>query len=108
MIGRKIYLQPMGIVLDTINDIVELQKGKLTFSDTPHGKIHFLIKMYAFKWELRFSVMDIGNNRSQVQIEIEGEARGRENLIGREFALLDSMLVTGAQIEITERQNDEQ
>lgn len=107
MKGEKIYLQPMGTVLDAVNDIVELQNGRLTFSDTPRGKIYFAVKMYVFEWELRFTVTDIGGNRSQVQIEIEGEARDGESLIHREFALLDSMLVTRAKIEMTEKEDDE-
>lgn len=103
MKGEKIYLQPKGTVLDAINDIVELQNGRLTFSDTPRGKIYFAVRMYVSEWELRFTVTDIGGNRSQVQIEIEGGARGGESLIHREFALLDSMLVTRAKIELAER-----
>jgi len=95
--SKKNYPHPVGMLLDTINDIVELQKGKLTFSDTPNGKIHFLIRMYAYKWELRFDVTDIGDNRSRVQIEIEGDESGKEELLRREFALLDSMLVAGAE-----------
>ena len=103
MEGKKVYYQPMGMVLDAINDIVELQNGKLTYSDTPHGKIHFIIRMYAFKWELQFTVTDIGKNQSSVIIEIGGEKRGKEDLIKREFALLDSMLMSGSQIEITKK-----
>lgn len=107
MKGEKIYLQPTGTVLDAVNDIVELQNGRLTFSDTPHGKIYFVVSMYVFEWELRFTVTDIGGNRSQVQIEIEGEARDGESLIHREFALLDSMLVTRAKIELTKQERDD-
>ena len=103
MEGKKVYYQPYGRVLDAINDIVELQKGKLTFSDTPHGKIHFLIKMYAFKWELQFAVTDLGNNRSNVILVVGGEKRGKEDVMLREFALLDSMLMSGSQIEITKK-----
>jgi len=104
--GKKVYLQPMGMVLNTVNDIVELQKGKLTSSDTPNGKICFTVRMYGFMWEYRFSVTDIGQNRCCVQIEVEGDTRAREKKIRREFALLDSMLLTAAQLEITE--DDEQ
>jgi hypothetical protein len=100
--GKKVYLQPMTTVLNTINDIVELQNGKLTLSDTPGGKIHFLVRMYGSKWEYRFTVTDIGQNRCRVQIETDGDVRAREKKIRRGFALLDSMLVTAAQLEITE------
>jgi hypothetical protein len=103
MEGTKIYLQPMGTVLNTINDIVELQNGKLTFSDTPNGRIHFLVRMYASRWEYQFAVTDIGQNRCQVQIEIDEAFNEKEREILREFALLDSMLLIGAKLEISEK-----
>jgi len=99
MEGQKIYRQPTALLLNAVNDIVELQKGRLTFSDTPHGQIHFLVRMYASKWELRFAVEDIGRNRSRVTIGIDGEKRGRADWLNREFALLDSML--GTEVEIS-------
>ena len=102
MEGKKIYLQPVGLVLNAVSDIVELQKGKLTFSDTPNGKIHFLVRMYASGWEYRFSVTDIGKNRCMVQIDVDGGVREKERKIRREFALLDSMLLVGAKLEMTE------
>ena len=95
-------MQPMGMVLNTILDIVELQKGKLMLSDTPHGKIHFLVKMYAFKWELRFQVTDLGYNRCCVEIGVEGDRQNRSRCLSREFALLDSMLIANTEIEFCE------
>jgi len=100
MEGKKIYLQPVSMLLAAINDIVELQNGKLTFSDTPHGKIHFRVRLYAAKWEYRFSVKDIGDNRCIVEIELDDDTYKKEGKILREFALLDSMLVANAQVEI--------
>ena len=82
----------MGTALQVINDLVELQNGKLTFSDTPHGKIFFRIKMYGNKWEFQFTVEETGENRCGVKIAIEQAAQGDEEMIRREFALLDSML----------------
>ena len=104
MEGSKIYLQPCATVLSAVSDLAELQKGQFTFSDTHRGQIHFAIEMYAFRWELRFAVIDIGKNRSKVTIEAGGELRARRNLIRREFALLDSILLIGAEIEITENE----
>jgi len=92
MKGNKVYQQPMGTVLDVINDIVELQNARLTFSDTPHGKINFIVKMYANRWEHRFTVTDAGKNQCRVKIDIGQETKSCENQIRREFALLDSML----------------
>ena len=104
MEGIKIYLQPKITLLNAINDIIELQKGKISHSDTPNGKIYFFVRMYHQKWELWFTVTDIGINRSQVRLEIEGGTKNSECLIQREFALLDSMLLTSAKIELTERE----
>jgi hypothetical protein len=82
----------MGTALQVINDMVELQNGKLTFSDTPHGKIFFRIKMYGNKWEFQFTVEETGENRCAVKIAIEQAAQGDEEMLRREFALLDSLL----------------
>ena len=100
MQGNKIYLQPFGTALHVINDMVELQKGKIIFSDSPHGIIHFMVEMYGNKWEFRFTVTDIGKNRCNVKIGIENEARNSEELIERQFALLDSMLIVDAKMEL--------
>ena len=104
MEGRKIYLQSVPTVLGAICDLIEIQKAKTTFSDTRHGKIHFQIKMYCFRWELRFAVADLGHSRTSVTLEILGEQRDRKNLTLREFALLDSMLAIGAEIELDEKE----
>ena len=106
MEGSKIYLQPCTTVLNAVSDLAELQKGKLIFSDVRRGMIYFNIHMYAFKWGLRFTVTDIGKNRSKVTIEADGEKRARANLIRREFALLDSILIIGAEIELTENEEE--
>jgi len=98
LMNKKIYFHPVRTVLNAVNDIVELQKGRLTYSDTPHGKIHFLITMYAFEWELRFTVTDEGNGRSGVTLEIGGEKRDKEDLLRLEFALLDSMLAASERV----------
>jgi hypothetical protein len=102
MTGMKFYAQPAGLVLQTVNDIIELQKCTVTYADSPNGKICFRASMYGFKWDFCFFVTDIGHGRSCVRIEIDGEKKGKENLIRREFALLDSMLCVGAEIEFAE------
>ena len=90
------------MVIDTLLDMAELQKGKVVYGDTPNGIIHFRVSMYGFRWEYQFTIADIGKNRSTVQIEVTGEERGRNRMLLREFALLDSMLLVGAKIEISE------
>ena len=101
-IGKKIYLQPKEAVLNAISDLVELQKGKVVFSDTPNGIVHFSLKLYHNKWEYRFLVRDIGKNRSIVELELGSDGAGTESIINREYMLLDAMLVEGAKIELAE------
>ena len=104
VIGKKIYLQPKGTVLNAISDLVELQKGEIGFSDTPNGIVHFSVKLYHGEWEYRFLVRDIGKNRCFVELELNGSGDRTESIINREFVLLDSMLVEGAKIEIAEKE----
>ena len=104
MEGKKIYLQPRGTILNTIHDIVELQNAKPTVSDTPNGKIKTSLSMYGRKWDVIYTVKDIGQNRCSVTIEIEGECRNKTREIHTAFAMLDAMLVTGAEIELTENE----
>ncbi|MCL2300279.1 MAG: hypothetical protein FWC27_09075 [Firmicutes bacterium] len=100
MTGRKIYLQPRGMLIQAICDLAELQRGKYTFSDSPNGIIHFLVKMYYNRWEFKFTVKDIGQNRSGVELALEGQTKSVGGIINREFALLDSMLTIGAEIDL--------
>ncbi len=103
--GKKVYLQPRGMLLDAVHDLVELQRGRKLKTDTPQGTVQFVISMYGFKWELHFTVTDVGKNRCQVRLEISGDpGTGVESIIHREFALLDSMLILGAKIEITDKE----
>ena len=103
MIGAKFYLQPTGMVLNTIHDIEELQNGKSTFSDTSNGKTSFAIMMYGNKVEYRFTVTDTGKNRCRVQLEVDGDTQKKKRHIIREFALLDSLLVSDEEIEFEEQ-----
>lgn len=89
----KIYLQPPGMILNAINDLVELQRAKLTFADIPRGKIHFQVEMYGFQWEYRFTVEDADANRSLVTLEIVGETTKKVDRAKKQFSLLDSMLI---------------
>ena len=107
MTGSRIYLQPKTSVVNTILDIAELQKGRTTFTDTPNGKVCFAVSMYGYSFEYSFTVTDIGGNRSHVHIEAGGDTKNKRRHITREFALLDSMLVSEAEIEFTEKAKGE-
>ena len=82
-----------------MNDIVELLRGKATVGDTANGNISTRLSMYGMKWDVRFTVTDLGRNRSRVAIEITGERKDKKKEILSMFALLDSMLVAAAEIE---------
>jgi len=105
LMGAKFYLQPMGTVLNAVHDMQELQRGKSTFSDTIHGKTAFAVSMYGNKVEYRFVVTDTGKNRCRVQIEADGDTSQKKRHITREFALLDAILVSDAEIEFEEGQD---
>ena len=99
----RIYSRSIGIVLNAINDIVELQKAKLTFSDTKNGKINFMVTMYANEREFCFTVTDLGNKRSRVCLEVSGEQSGGDDVVLRELSLLDSMIATCEEIEAAKK-----
>jgi len=103
MTGNRVYLQPRGYILDTIHDLKEMQKGKGTFSDIGNGKISYSVRLYYNKWEYRFTVSEIGVNRCNVEIVVDGDVRDKEDVILRQFALLDSMLITNTKIELVKQ-----
>ena len=107
MVGKKVYLQPKGTVLQAACDIVELLRGKPTIGDTANGIISTRVSMYGNKWEIRFTVTDIGRNRSSVTIEIVGKRSEKRKEIRSMFALLDSMLIAEAEIEFEDNSSSE-
>ena len=106
MTGGRYYLQPKATVLNAIHDIQELQKGKSTFSDTSNGITGFAVTMYGNKVEYRFTVTDTGKNRCRVLIEADGDTSKKKRHITREFALLDSILISDTEIEFDEETVD--
>ena len=109
LIGTKYYLQPMGTMLSAIYDIQELQRGKTTLSDSGNGKYGFTVSMYGNKVKYLFTVTDTGQNRCRVQIEADGDTLKKKRHVLREFALLDMILISDAEIEFDEQltMNDE-
>ena len=90
---QKIYPKPRSIVLNTIHDIIEFQNAKVTFSDTFHGKINFIVRMYNDIWEHRLTVTDLGQNQCSVKIEMNQGTIDSDKHLKLEFALLDSLLI---------------
>ena len=91
-VRTKMYYESGRTILNAINDLVELQKADVTYSDISLGKIYFRVEMYGFLWEYQFTVEDVDKNNSHVTLDISGEAMNKTEKISRQFALLDSML----------------
>ena len=100
--GTKTYGRTKSQIINTIYDIIELQKGELILSDTRLGNIHYELKMYDYVWELLYTITDTGTGNCSVSIRIIGERRDKAREIRREFALLDMMLSEGAEVEMSE------
>jgi hypothetical protein len=90
--GMAFYPWPAKLMMGAINDLIELQRAEVTFTDIPQGRIHFQIEMYGFAWEYRFTVEDRGESGSCVTLNIDGEVMDPTDKVTRQFALLDSLL----------------
>ena len=102
MIGSKKYLQPKDMLLNAVHELAELQKGETVLCDTLRGQINLNVTVYGVKWEYRFSVMDIGENRSEVSIALDSGHHDGKRLIDHEFALLDYVLIDRAKADFGE------
>ena len=109
--GSKIYLQPVKLVINTICDLVEMQRAKVTRSKSSlwEGEIRYIVRLYGLKQEYRFSVSDIEGKRCNVRLEIDGrelDGPDKKNLILRQFALLDSMLLINVDTAVDDAGGD--
>ena len=100
LIGTRKYNKPVSAILNAINDLVELQKGDVTYDDISQGKIFFQVEMYGFTWEYQFTVREMPKDKSVVALEIGGDPTNIESRIIRQFALLDSMFVDSGGVVI--------
>ena len=91
--GTRVFLKPAPVILAAVHDLVELQKGDVTFVEKKSGKIFFIVEMHGFVWEYRFTVEDTGGGRSRVTLEVGGrDAKDPEVKVARQLALLESIL----------------
>ena len=102
MTGRKKYLQPKDMLLNAVHDLAELQKGKTVLCDTLRGLVSMIVTVYGEDREYKFDVSDIGGNRSEAKITLEGDTPDGRRLIDHEFALLDYVLVDRAKADLAE------
>ena len=80
--------------MNTIFDIIELQKGRLILSDAVRGVVYYKVSMYGYEWELMYSIGETHRqtDQSSVTLRIIGERRENDKEMHRAFALLESML----------------
>ena len=101
MEGKKTYTKPKGYILNTIYDVIELQKGNIIMTDTKHGRVHYQVSMYGYEWELLYIVSGNEADRSEVSLRVMGERKDKAREIRREFAILDAMLEGGAAVTLS-------
>jgi len=102
----KTYPRSKDFIINTLYDIVELQKGSLILSDSARGIVYYKLSMYGHEWELMYTISEIQGKTNQcansgpgppkaqssVTLRIIGERRENEKEMRRAFALLESML----------------
>ena len=92
-IGARVFFWPTPVILAAVHDLVELQKGDVTFVEKSSGKISFIVEMHGFMWEYRFTVEDSGGGRSLVTLAVGGrDAKDPAVKIARQLALLEAIL----------------
>ena len=91
--GVRVFSCPTPVLLAAVHDLVELQKGDVTFIDKKTGRIYFTVEMHGFAWEYRFTVEDSGCGRSRVALEVCGiDAKDPAIKAARQLSLLESIL----------------
>jgi len=102
----KKFKRSKEFIVNTLYDVIELQKGRLILSDYPRGIVYYGISMYGYEWELMYTVAEITGRTARgvrsgpgppggecsVTLRIIGERRENEKEMKRAFALLESML----------------
>jgi len=100
------YPRTKEYIINTLYDIIELQKGKLLLSDAARGIVYYRISMYGNEWELMYTVSEkqeqtrrgapgragSPGDQSSVTLRIIGKQRENEKEMRRAFALLEAML----------------
>ena len=104
----KTYPRSKEFIVNTLYDIIELQKGSLILSDYIRGIVYYKLSMYGYEWELMYTVTETAEpgragrgatakprprvGQSSVTLRILGERGENEKEIRRALNLLESML----------------
>jgi len=101
MEGKKTYLKSKRTILNTIYDIIELQNGDIILSDVNLGRVHYEVTMYGYQWEFLFIITEKSVEKCDVSLRVLGERKDKAKEIRREFALLESMLEGGVEVQLS-------
>jgi len=104
----KTYHRSKEFIINTLYDIIELQKGSLILSDYTRGIVYYKLSMYGYEWELMYTITEttkpghvsrgtsakssLSAGQSSVTLRIIGERRENEKEMRRALNLLESML----------------
>ena len=104
----KTYPRSKAFIVNTLYDIIELQKGSLILSDFVRGIVYYKLSMYGYEWELMYTVTETAKlghmsrgvsakasqpaDQSNVTLRILGGRRENEKEMRRALNLLESML----------------
>ena len=104
----KTYPRSKEFIVNTLYDMIELQKGSLILSDYIRGIVYYKLSMYGYEWELMYTVTEtekLGHmsrgatakaiqpsGQSSVTLRIIGERRENEREMRRALNLLEAML----------------
>ena len=100
MEGIKTYPNTKSFILNTLYDIIELQRGELLLCDTREGKLLYSLTMYDYVWQLLYAITEMGQSKCEVSISVMGERQNIKRVIRRQFSLLDMMLGGGVEVRI--------
>ena len=89
--NERVYLQPCAWVMSAINDIIELQNGKIVCSDFTEGRLAFCTKMYKKTQTNYFTVIGLEGGGSRVLLEIVG-CSDSQRKVSAMFGLLESIM----------------
>jgi len=104
----KTYPRSKEFIVNTLYDIIELQKGSLILSDFMRGIVYYKLSMYGYEWELMYTVTETAKpghvsrsasakpsqtaDQSSVTLRILGGMSENEKEMRRALNLLESML----------------
>lgn len=91
MVEERAYPVSREYLLNIISDIIELQHGKETGSDTTKGVIRFSTAMYRSWYSYSFTIYAAGGEY-RVRLETDGEKDSDRQRVLQMFALFESLM----------------